>query len=743
MLITDSEGRFIEFNDAARLMLGYSREEFAKLRFHDIDLDSADEIRERRKRLFESGKASFEAVYRTKQRGSCRVRVFSRTLTAGGRELVHSIWHDIPDPAQAGMEPAEDGAKYRALFEGSPDAIFIADPETGTILDANPAACRLVAREREEIIGLHQSKLHHPRNDQLSRNNFERHVEETSGGGTTHLTRNTIVRPDGTEVPVEILAQTVSINGKKILQGVFRDVTERQRLDEALRTSEAFVKNILETVDEGFIVIDRDYKIVSANRAFLAQVKAPLEEVIGMHCHEVSHRSLKACYERGEDCSVRKTFETGNPHTALHVHYDKNKDPIYTEIKSYPLKDAQGNIVSAIEIINNVTEKKKLEEQLRHSQRMEAIGQLAGGIAHDFNNILTAVTGYGSLMKAKMGRDDPLRDYLDQMLDSAKRAASLTRGLLAFSRKQSISFRPENLNRIIGNVEKFLQRIIGEDINLRVRLAEQDLIVMADSGQIEQVLVNLATNAKDAMPDGGHLTISTDSVELGHDFIKVHGYGQLGSYALIVVSDTGAGIDEKARERIFEPFFTTKDVGKGTGLGLSIVYGIVKQHNGYVTCYSEPGKGTAFRIYLPTVKQQVPRRESDTQPPVKGGKETILIAEDDVTVRALVKEILEQYGYTVIVAVDGEDAINRFAEHQDSINLLILDVIMPKKNGKEVYEAIHKIRPDVEVLFSSGYTADVLSRKGVLEEDRQFIAKPISSMDLLRRVRERLDKRPV
>jgi PAS domain S-box-containing protein len=742
MLIMDIEGRFLEFNDAARLMLGYSREEFAQLRFSDIDLDSADEIQERRKGLFETGKTSFEAAYKTKQHGARRIRVFSRTLSAGGKELVHSIWHDVPGPAPAKKDLGDDDSKYRALFEGSPDAIFIADPDTGTILDANPAASRLVTRRREEIIGLHQSELHHPRNDQLSRKNFEQHVRETSGGGITHLTDNTIVGPDGAEVPVEILAQTVVIKGKKIIQGVFRDITERKRVDEALRTSEAFIKNILETVDEGFIVIDHDYKIVSANRAFLAQVKAPMDEVIGKHCHEVSHRSAKACYKKGEDCSVKRTFETGDPHTALHVHYDKNKDPIYTEIKSYPLKDAHGNTVSAIEIINNVTEKKKLEAQLRHSQKMEAIGQLAGGIAHDFNNILTAVTGYGSLMKAKMGKDDPLKNYLDQMLDSAKRAANLTRGLLAFSRKQPISFRPENLNRIIENIEKFLQRIIGEDIDLRVNLAERDLIVMADSGQIEQVLVNLATNAKDAMPDGGHLSISTDSVELGSEFIKAHGYGQRGSYALIVISDTGAGIDEKSRERIFEPFFTTKDVGKGTGLGLSIVYGIVKQHNGYTTCYSEPGKGTAFRIYLPRIKHQVPRRETDVNLPVMGGTETILIAEDDVTVRSLVKEILEKYGYTVIVAVDGEDAVNRFAEHRDSIKLLVLDVIMPKKNGREVYDEIRKVRPDVQVLFSSGYTADILSRKGFLKEDRQFISKPISSMDLLRRVREKLDKVP-
>ncbi len=666
----------------------------------------------------------------------------SKTEQRSLAQFEASSHQDLPSRAATKEKRKSEEAKYRAFFENSPDAIFIADPETGTIVDVNLAACRLIARRREEIIGLHQSELHPPWHDTLSRDNFKRHIEETQDGGKTHLTENSILRPDGTEVPVEILAQSVVISGKKFLQGVFRDITDRKKIDDALRTSESFVKNILETVDEGFIVIDRDFRILSANKAYSTQVKTSLGEVINKHCYEVSHRKLSACHELGEECPVKRTFDTGEPQTALHVHYDKNNDPIYTEIKSYPLKDSSGNTGSAIEIVNNITERKKLEEQLRHSQKMEAIGQLAGGIAHDFNNILTAVTGYGSLMKAKMREDDPLRSYLDQMLESAKRAANLTRGLLAFSRKQSISFRPENLNRIIGNVEKFLQRIIGEDIELKVNLAEKDLVVMADAGQIEQVLVNLATNAKDAMHEGGRLIISTGTTELGPEFIKTHGYGQLGSYSLITVTDTGAGIDEKTRERIFEPFYTTKEIGKGTGLGLSIVYGIVKQHSGYITCYSEPGQGTTFRIYLPSVVRAAPGRETDAPLPVTGGTETILVAEDDVTVRSLIKEILKQYGYTVIEAVDGEDAIKRFTEHRSVVKLLILDVIMPKKNGKEVYLAISRNHPGVKVLFASGYTADILSRKGVLEDSRDFIAKPISSTDLLRKVREKLDNLP-
>ncbi len=410
------------------------------------------------------------------------------------------------------------------------------------------------------------------------------------------------------------------------------------------------------------------------------------------------------------------------------------------EIKSYPLKDAWGNTVSAIEIINNITEKKKLEEQLRHSQKMEAVGQLAGGIAHDFNNILTAIIGYGSLMKMKMDEDDPMRFHLQQILDTSERAASLTRGLLTFSRKQAISARPVNLNVSIKNVEKLLRRLIGEDIDLKVSLSKEDLVMMADSGQIEQILMNLATNARDAMPKGGSLAISTEQIVFNEEFIRMHGEGKLGMYALISVKDTGLGMDEKTKERIFEPFFTTKDTGKSTGLGLSIVYGIVKRHNGYIICDSESGKGTTFKIYLPMIKSEVAKAEAASPASIPSGAETILIAEDDASVRTLMKEMLVRFGYTVIEAIDGEDAITRFMENRDKIRLLILDVIMPIKNGKDVFEEVRKIRPDIKVIFASGYMTDILHKKGIPEENQNFIAKPLTPTDLLKKVRETLDR---
>ncbi|MEK7196519.1 MAG: ATP-binding protein, partial [Nitrospirota bacterium] len=502
------------------------------------------------------------------------------------------------------------------------------------------------------------------------------------------------------------------------------------------------IRNILESVDEGFIIIDRDFRIIMANRAFAKEVGMLVEDIIGKHCYDVSHHFPKPCYEAGEKCAVRRVFETGEPDTVTHTHYDSKGDPVYIETKAYPLsKDESGKIMTVIEILVDITEKTKLEDQLRQSQKMEAVGQIAGGIAHDFNNILTAIIGYASITQMKMREDDPLRHNVDQVLVSAERAANLTQGLLAFSRKQISNPTLVNLNELIEKIEKFLRRVIGEDIEFQTILTDKDITVMADHGQIDQALMNLATNARDAMPKGGLLTIETGTVEIDEEYIKAHGYGKAGTYALISVTDSGIGMDEKTREKIFEPFFTTKEVGKGTGLGLSIVYGIIKQHAGYINCYSEPGKGTTFRIYLPLIKTALKEVQPVEVIEPAGGTETILLAEDEENVRELTRIVLEEYGYKVIEAIDGEDAVNKFMENKDRIGLLLLDVIMPQKSGKEAYDRIAKIKPGIKVLFTSGYPADFIHREEITEQGLSFVSKPISPTALLKKVREVLDKR--
>jgi len=387
-------------------------------------------------------------------------------------------------------------------------------------------------------------------------------------------------------------------------------------------------------------------------------------------------------------------------------------------------------------------EKRKLEDQLRQAQKMEAVGQLAGGIAHDFNNVISAVMGFATLVHMKMRAEDPLRQYVEQILESTERAGNLTHGLLAFSRTQIMNPKPVNLNGIIRCIEKLLSRLISEDIEIKTILREDDPYVMADTGQIEQVLMNLATNARDAMPKGGLLLIGTDLVAFDESYVKAHGYGKPGTHAVLSVTDTGTGMDEETRKKIFEPFFTTKEVGKGTGLGLAMVYGIIRQHHGYIDVCSEPCKGTTFKLYLPAIGNKAGKEKAISAPsPLIKGSETILAAEDNPAFRRLMEIVLREYGYDVIMAEDGEEAVRKFRENREKIALCILDIIMPKKSGREVYEEVKMMRADIKVFFVSGYTADKILKERILEEGLDFIIKPVSPRDLLVKVREMLDRR--
>jgi len=437
------------------------------------------------------------------------------------------------------------------------------------------------------------------------------------------------------------------------------------------------------------------------------------------------------------EAALRGEREYALEHRVLHPDGTQK----YIKVNGMVMRDADGQAVRMIGLNQDISEQKALEDQLRQAQKMEAIGQFAGGIAHDFNNILTAIFGFASLVQLKMAETDPLRFNIDQVLAAAERAAGLTQSLLTFSRKQVLNLRPVNLNEVINKVDKFVGRIIGEDIKLQLVHKVDDLVVSADSGQVEQVLLNLATNARDAMPQGGIFSIVTERVEIDKEYIDFYGFGSPGAYARMVVSDSGTGMDAATKKRIFDPFFTTKDVGKGTGLGLSIVYGIVKQHKGFINVYSEPGRGTTFSIYLPLAKGELLAKAEQTmmQYPA-GGSETILMAEDDAVVRELSKTVLTEFGYQVIEAVNGEDALQKFLEHRDSIQLLLLDIVMPKKNGKELYDDIKKTGSEVKVLFLSGYPAEVISNTGLMEDGSNLIMKPVHPQDLLRRIREELDR---
>jgi PAS domain S-box-containing protein len=405
------------------------------------------------------------------------------------------------------------------------------------------------------------------------------------------------------------------------------------------------------------------------------------------------------------------------------------------------LTNDEGEYAGILGSGEDVTDRKHLEAQLRHAQKMEAVGLLAGGIAHDFNNILTAIIGYASLLQMKVNKDDPMLHNVEQIIDSSNRAAHLVKRLLAFSRKQIIDPRPVRVNDIVRGVEKLLSKLLREDIEMRTALSEDDMTIRVDSGQIEQILMNLAANARDAMLEGGLFSIETGSVKLDHEFIRAHGYGVAGAYARISVSDTGMGMTAETKEKVFIPFFTTKEVGKGTGLGLAMAYGIMKQHHGFINVYSEPGIGTTFKLYFPLIKAEAvqERRKADELLLPAKGAETVLVAEDDATVRTMTKSVLQSAGYTVIEARDGEEAVKEFTEHNKTVDLVIIDVIMPKKNGRVVFDEIEKIRPDIKALFTSGYTADILREQMILGFDTHFLSKPVSPALLLKKVRETLD----
>ncbi|MDD5758941.1 MAG: PAS domain S-box protein [Desulfobulbaceae bacterium] len=535
------------------------------------------------------------------------------------------------------------------------------------------------------------------------------------------------------------LEAIVSEDGQKC-RLVLLDITEKKQAEELLMKSEAFNRQILESVGDGFIVIDRDYQIVSANRSFCLQHNTTLAESMGKPCYQRSHLNDRPCWEMGEACAPRQTFATGMPHTALHTHPVGPEKFIYVQTRSFPLKDSAGEVTAVIEVIEDITEKRSLEEQYRQAQKMESVGRLAGGVAHDFNNMLLVIMGYADMAMSKVEATSSIRGDLEEIRKAANRSANLTRQLLAFARKQAAIPKILDLNEIVESMLKMLRRLLGEDITLHWQPRVSLWSVMIDPSQVDQLLANLTVNARDAILGVGSLNIETDNVSLDAVFCKKNPGCRPGDFVLLSVSDTGMGIEKAIIPNIFEPFFTTKEMGKGTGLGLATVYGIVKQNNGFIYVHSKLGKGSTFNIYLPRQGGKAEQIEAkDQSKPVMLGHETILLVEDESVILEMATKMLESLGYTVLAANTPGEALRLASNHTDNIHLLLTDVVMPEMNGRDLANHLLPLYPQLKCLFTSGYLVDVIAHLGVLDAGMHFIQKPFSMKSVAAKVRELLD----
>jgi PAS domain S-box-containing protein len=628
----------------------------------------------------------------------------------------------------------ESEQRFRDLFEGSPDAIFVED-FNGTVLDVNPAACQLHGLHREEIIGRTVSDLVPPEVREEVTRDFRALVE-----GSLRQIEGVSITSDGRTVPVEVRANHVQYGGKPAVLLHVRDVTERNRAEEALRSSEMLFHSVWENSVDGMRLTDERGNIVAVNEAFC--------KLVGMQQEELQGQPFTVIYA-----------DSHFPDLILRKYRQRFRDRIIEKQIQRKLKLRNGSVVTLedtnsfvelrgqppllLGLFRDVTAQKQLEDQLRQSQKMEAIGQLAGGVAHDFNNILTVIHGHASLLLSAGSLSQVWAKSAHQIVQAADRAAGLTRQLLTFSRRQIMQQRQLDLNGVVSDMSKMLERILGEDITLRLIYSPRPALIQADAGMMEQVLLNLAVNSRDAMPKGGQLAINISIHEVDESQLPQDAEAHAGRFVCLTASDTGCGIPPEIIRRIFEPFFTTKEVGKGTGLGLATVYGIVKQHQGWIEVDSEPGKGTDFRVFLPSSSSVLPREVSEESPAekeVRGGNETILVVEDEAPVRELVCNLLAEHGYKILQAESGVKALDLWKSSKDRIDLLLTDLVMPDRlNGRELAEKLWAERPNLKVIFSSGYSAEVVGNDFVLRRGLNYLQKPYHPQKLAITVRDCLD----
>ena len=651
--------------------------------------------------------------------------------TWGPREapFFSAIIRDITERRHWEEALRESEERFRAIFDGSKDGILLADVESKRFITANRAVCDMLQYSLDEIRRLGVTDIHPDEDLPRVLDAFERQARQEF-----EVAKDLPVkRKDGSVFFADIKSSPVTISGKQYLIGNFRDVTERRETEEALTRLGMAVDQAAEAV----VVTDTEGNIEYVNPAF--------ERITGHSREEAVGRNMRILKSGKHDERFYKemwaTLSKGEVWQGRFINRKKDGTLYDEEDTISPVRDSFGKIVNFVAGKRDITREVVLRKQVQTAQRMESVGTLAGGVAHDFNNALTGVLGFGEMLKRRLADDPKASADVDQILRSAERASTLTRQLLTFARRQVIEPVNLSLGKVVLDLSKLLSKVIGEHIEIKTSLHEDLPSVFADPGQMEQVLMNLCLNARDAMPSGGMLLIRTEVTTVDGEYVKAHPYVKEGRYVLLTVSDTGIGMDEKTIERIFEPFFSTKGPEKGTGLGLAVVYGIVKQHNGFIHVSSDLGKGTTFGIRLPAVDAKPDASAAAKEERVRGGNETILLAEDDAPVRMLAERILKECGYRVLAARNGEEAVGVFKENGGKINLAILDVMMPIMGGKEAFEEMHRANPALKVIYTSGYTADAIHESFVLHAGVPFLQKPFGPGALARKVREVLDSR--
>lgn len=637
-------------------------------------------------------------------------------------ELVQKVKH--LEAVEAKLRESEE--KFRLAFHTNPDAINLNRASDGLFIDTNEGFSQLVGYTRAEVVGKTSVELGIWADPQ----DRQRLVAGLNEKGYVDNLEAQFRRKNG-EVGIGLMsARVLRINEEDVILSITRDITEGKKIEESLRASERRYRTLFEKTNDAIFIVDkRNGRYLEANEAALKLTGCSLTELQQLTIFDITPQGAAARVS-----AVRQSNKAMNLGRVAYIRPDGTER--IALLNSAPLDEK-----SIFGIARDITHEVQLEKQFRQAQKMEAIGRLAGGIAHDFNNLLVPIIGYADLGLMSASENHRVYKSFNQIKNAAERAASLTRQILAFGRQQVLELQPLDLNEIIKDFQELAGRLIREDIDMQLILAQSLGKVQADRAQTEQILMNLIINAGDAMPERGQLTIETANIYLDDAYFDKYGEeNQPGQYVMVAVSDTGHGIDEETREHIFEPFYTTKARGKGTGLGLATVFGIVKQHQGHIWVYSEPGEGTTFKVYLPQAEEgaeQAPSQSAKESTSIYG-TETVLVVEDEEIVRKLVCETLETYGYDVLEAPSPVAGL-QIAAAKEKIHLLLTDVIMPGMNGRELYQKVAAVQSGIRVLYMSGYTNNVIAHQGILDEGVHFLQKPFTVQGLVKKVRQVLD----